>query len=381
MKKDFLNKIRNILDSGDNDDIKFDQIVNTTKGLDVYGPKTYQDPKGGDEVMDRDIGKIDNASDYPVTVFIRHIEKGIAHYDELDKTVLINDEALCNMKNSLCNKPIYVYHKTSEDDKVENLEKNSHGWIVDSFYNQLDGWWWCKAIVFTDFAKDKLSKGWKVSNSYKATEFKQGGGVYHNIPYQLEVRNGTYDHIAIVENPRYEGVMVLSPEEYKKYNQELQVKLENSKQRKGTMFNFFKKQKVETPEDFNNTYVEIKDGEEVKVADLIANYQNAMEKQEEKKKEKEEEKKMSNAEEVEIDGKKVSMKELIDVYKAEMAEVAEKDRLSKETKKDAEELKNSIENNKHFTNVKKAIEKGQDKEYKFKKYDSKKDKLERGKNY
>lgn len=393
MHTKIISEIRNILGGENKDDkIMYDaifKIVNSTVMLNPLGASEYKDPESGDKIMDREasnIGghsklKIENATDYPKTYYFKHMEKGIAHYPAKDITVLINDDALIKMQNTLNNKPIYIEHKDAKEDRVENLERNMHGVVAESFYNKLDGWFWSKVVIFTDKANDLIRKGWLISNSYKATELTQNGGIYHNIPYDLEIKNGIYDHIALVESPRYEGVMILTPEEYKKYNQELEIKLQNSNpnsiKRSKNMFNLFKKAKVEATDKVSEIFVE-DEGKLIPMNELEQCFRNSEEKKEKKKEE--EEKQICNAEEIDIDGKKVSVKELIALWKGEKAEKAEMAKVANE----AEEVKisNAVEGNKHFDNVKVAIEKAQNAKLETeKKYDMMKDKLERGKKY
>jgi len=88
-------------------------------------------------------------------------------------------------------------------------------------------------LIVSDKAHEAVKKGWAVSNCYSPTEYG-GGGVYHDIGYQKEVKNGEYEHLAIVPNPRYEEAVIMDPEAFKKYNegkqQEIQ-QLKNSKEK------------------------------------------------------------------------------------------------------------------------------------------------------
>ena len=403
MHKKIISEIRNILGSENIDDkLMYDKIfkiVNDTVGLEVLGAPDAKNPPTGEEYMDKEKSNIavnsiiSNASDWPTTVYIRHMENGIASYPSKKMTLLINNEALLKMKNSLVNKPIYIEHKNLKEDTPENMENNMHGVIVENFLNPLDSWFWAKAVIFTDEAKSLIKKGWLVSNSYRATELSNTGGMYHNIPYDLEVKNGVYDHIALVERPRYEGVMILTPEEYKKYNQQLEIKLQNSipnndKKRSYGMFNLFKKAKIEEANDAD-IFAQV-DDKLVPISELKLSFKNS----EEKKKEEIIEKKICNAEEIDVDGKKVSMKELINCYKAEQVEKAEKKKLENEEEgkkkeeekvaeeKEKEKIKNSLEGNEHFDKIQNKIEEAKNaKAPSERKYETLKEKLERGKKY
>lgn len=176
--------------------------------------------------------KFKNEKKFPERYYARHIKEGLVHYLENgeDKLYLVTNEALKRMNSSFEGKPIYVRHVETVD--LGNLKENADGYVVKSFYNEFDGAWWVEMLVVSDEGHEAVEKGWAVSNCYLPTELG-AGGVYHDIDYQKEVKNGKYEHLAIVNNPRYEESVVMTPEEFKNFNdtkqQELQ-QLKNSKE-------------------------------------------------------------------------------------------------------------------------------------------------------
>jgi hypothetical protein len=56
-------------------------------------------------------------------------------------------------------------------------------------------------------------------------EYDPNGGEWHAVPYDRKVLVGEYDHLAIVDNPRYENSIILTPEQFKSYNSELEEEL------------------------------------------------------------------------------------------------------------------------------------------------------------
>lgn len=169
----------------------------------------------------------------PKRYFARHIKEGLVHYFEngKDTLYLVKNDALQKMNKSFEGKPIYVRHVDSVD--MENLRETADGYVVKSFYNEFDGAWWVDMLVVSDKGHEAVKKGWAVSNCYSPTEYGNGG-VYHDIDYQKEIKNGEYEHLAIVPNPRYEEAVIMEPDAFKEYNagkqQEIQ-QLKNSKEK------------------------------------------------------------------------------------------------------------------------------------------------------
>lgn len=172
-----------------------------------------------------------NSKNFPKRYFARHIKEGLVHYLEKgeDKLYLVTNEALKKMNASFEGKPIYVKHVDEVD--VDKMKEQAVGYVVKSFYNEFDGAWWSE-IIADDEAQGYINKGWAVSNAYLPTELGSGG-VYHDINYDKEVKNGIYEHLAIVSNPRYEEAVIMTPEEFKDFNEGRKAeldKLKNSKE-------------------------------------------------------------------------------------------------------------------------------------------------------
>ena len=173
-----------------------------------------------------------NENQMPSRYYARHIKEGLVHYLEngKDTLYLVKNDALKKMNKSFEGKPIYVRHVDSVD--MERLRETADGYVVKSFYNEFDGAWWAEIMVVSDAGHAAVKKGWAVSNCYSPTEYGDGG-VYHDITYQKEVRNGAYEHLAIVPNPRYEEAVIMTPDDFQKYNEGKQQeinKLKNSKE-------------------------------------------------------------------------------------------------------------------------------------------------------
>lgn len=174
-----------------------------------------------------------NEKQLPKTYYARHIKEGLVHYLEKGKDTLylVKNDALEKMNKSFKGRPVYVRHVDSVN--MDKLREEADGYVVRSFYNEFDGAWWTEMLVVSDEGHEAIKKGWAVSNCYSPTEYGNGG-VYHDIDYQKEVKNGVYEHLAIVPNPRYEESVIMTEDEFRKFNEDRKqeiIKLKNSKEK------------------------------------------------------------------------------------------------------------------------------------------------------
>lgn len=207
-----------------------------------------------------------------------HFYPGLAQYDDGKGPyrVFLNEDTLRKMDPTFAGRPIFVEHVDEVDPDLNELRKEAEGWVVESFYNAADGCHWVKFIVVTDNAERAIRNGFRLSNAYLRKAYKDGGGLWNGIPYEQEITDGEYEHLALVQNPRYEESVVMTPEEFKQYNeQKLQElkKLSNSKE-KGKKMNlsFWKKTKVENPIDTDLQVVLPKSGKSISLTKLINDY-------------------------------------------------------------------------------------------------------------
>ena len=180
--------------------------------------------------MQLEVEMIYNSKDFPKRYFARHIKAGPVHYLEKgeDKLYVIKDEALKKMNATFEGKPVYIKHV--DEINMDTLKEDANGYVVKSFYNEFDGAWWVE-IIADDEAQGYIEKGWAVSNAYLPTELGSGGE-YHDIHFDKEVLNGVYEHLAIVDNPRYEESVIMTPEEFKNFNEGRKAELEKLKNSK-----------------------------------------------------------------------------------------------------------------------------------------------------
>lgn len=220
-----------------------------------------------------------NAKTIPKLYYGLHICEGVAEYREPEVNngnpyrILVTENALKGMDQTFSGRPVYVNHVPEVD--LDRLQEESDGYVVRSFFNPPDGKHWVEFLVVSDKGHEALSKGWRLSNAYMPKDFA-GGGLWHAVEYSKELKQGEYQHLAIVPNPRYEESIVLTPEEFKAYNSRKEFELRalananpEKKEENSSMLKFFKRSKVENSAELESTAVVLKSGREVLITQLI----------------------------------------------------------------------------------------------------------------
>jgi hypothetical protein len=271
----------------------------------------------------------------------RYLEPGLCKYD--NETILLRKETISRMQDSFKGKPVVIQHQNPDPADNENI----HGYITDVYYNPDDNWFYCKYILTTDESKTLVANGYSISCAYTPLEFSQEGGEWHNINYDKEVLNGELNHLALVDNPRYEDAIT-----YKNSKDGVIKK----------MFKLFQNKKEEQDIDLKNSFVQL-DEKEIPLNDLLEAFKNAKEEED-----KENAKTMVNmSDEVEVDGKPIKVSTLVDNYKktnkcGEKKNEEEKTEEEEKDKKGEKQRDNSKDDEKAFEDLKNAKEKGEQKQ-------------------
>lgn len=302
----------------------------------------------------------------------RFLEAGIVKYNK--ETVLIKKQNLFGIAISFKGCPIFINHQSINKDE-KDLKNKSVGHI-SKIYLRDDGWAWCDFIITNKKAVDLIESGYSISCAYIPETFGIGGK-YHNIAYDREIITAKGTHIAVVKNPRYEDVIVY--ENSKKKGNNMIKKIFRFKSKEKKEVNNSQEEIIEN--ELENSLVEI-DGEKVEVSKLIEVYNNK--KEEERKIEEEKQNTLNEDDEVIINkkGDKVKVSELINSYneyKNKCSEKAEMEKKNKEEEKKEkeEEKKNALVDFEKIKNKKVESElKNSKKE--TKKYVSDKEKYELG---
>ena len=298
-----------------------------------------------------------------------YIEPGLADYTaEGIGVVLVQKPALDAMMSTYVGKPVVnLEHTDLEPEElfnmsVEKVKDFADGVIAAAGYDAEKGWYWTDMMIWDEETLDNIKNGFSVSCAYDVTEADEEGGTYHNVPYDEEVINGEALHMAIVPNPRYEKAWIIknskNPEEevlkivFKKKEKKAPVEKKTVKNMEPD-----KKDDEETMENMAG-YVENEKGEQVPIEELANMYREKMAK-----------KNMGKAynmdDEVEIDGKKMTVANLMaaieeddeDLENAEPAQDDDAEEVIDETK----QMNNSKVKNENFKKVKNAAGKEEEK--------------------
>lgn len=316
---------------------------------------------------------LNSVSQYPKVFYARHIGEGVVGYNNGDKeeVFFISTDTLKKMNASFAGKPVYLGHR---DVPLSEMKQNAVGYVVESFYMPEDGKMWLKMIITDDEAFTAINEGWAVSNAYSVKDLGNGG-VWHNINYEREILEGSYEHLAIVPDPRYEEAKIFTPEEFKSYKESKKQELEamsllNSKDAKNNKENktmFFTRKEVKTSDgvDLEKVEVQLSNGTSMKLGDIV--------------KEVEAKQKETPIEEksILVNGKEMKVSELIQAFEALNAKKNEDDKEEKEDKEnekeeEKDEKENSCEEDKENESDKEDKENEKDEEEKEEKENKKK---------
>jgi len=262
---------------------------------------------------------LNNSLETGVVFYGLHMSEGIAHYkphDEEPFTVFVGNQTIKLMNSTFQGKPVYVGH-VDEHTKLTDAD----GVVSDSFYNKADGKHWCKFVITTQKGLDAIARGWKLSNSLVVSKHSQGG-VHHGLDFDRTVDEGSFHHLAIVPNPRYEESDVLTSEQFKQYNNNKEaelIRLSNSKENVMKIRQLFKKVKVDNAKEQINLAEIVVVLEKTKREVTLEQLCN--EADEEKPAPKEgEAKEASENDTFDLDGKKMTLKEFVKMFKDLKAE-------------------------------------------------------------
>lgn len=226
-------------------------------------------------------GKIENSKGN--IYYGMHFYPGVAEYAELGNEpvrVFLNEDTIRNMDPTFAGRPIYVDHVDKVEQNVDALRGEVDGWVIESFFNQADGKHWVKFIVVSELGERAIQSGFRLSNAYIPSSYGNGGQ-WNGVSYAREITAAQYEHLAIVQNPRYEESVIMSPEQFKQYNDNQVAtlkRLANSKDQpikeNGKMkLNIFKRQKVENSVDFDGLVVELpKSKKEMTLTQLVSDH-------------------------------------------------------------------------------------------------------------
>ena len=235
------------------------------------------------------------------------IEKGVCTYN--DETIYLSQEALNKAILSIKGRPVVIKHQKVTP---QNMEDHAVGYVSDCGFCDQEASFYCNFLVFDDEGKEVIAKDYSVSCAYIPKAFGIGG-TWHNTPYDREVTELEFTHLALVPDPRYEDAKIY----------------ENSKDTTQT--------DNTTKETYNMDKIEVEQGFLTSLLALVQQpFLNAKDK-EEKEEPKDKEDKKVDDDAMEYEGKKYSKKELVNAFEAGCAGKKAEEEKEKQNALDAEE--------------------------------------------
>lgn len=133
----------------------------------------------------------------------RFLQAGLVKYDF--GVCLLKKETIDKFVNTFINQPVIIGHK----DTI--IERDVVGYVHNIWFSPEDGWFWCDGTLKDEEAiKLVEEKGFNVSCQYRITEYtnNEEDKLHNGNPYDKEIINGIFEHLALVECPRYEDAFI-----------------------------------------------------------------------------------------------------------------------------------------------------------------------------
>jgi hypothetical protein len=260
---------------------------------------------------------------------MQSMRRGLCAYPK--ETIYVSQEALWRLAPSALGIPVIVDHPTEliTDENVSNLAVV--GRVSAMEYDAISDTWDAVFVVDNEEAISLLQNGWGVSTAWFGDKYASGG-THNNVGYDRELIEGRYEHLAIVKTPRYE--MANNPiflnsntlqddhnkDIIKPSNEKIEPKTRGQQNMIGKIFKrLISREELKTNEG-EELFVDI-DGVDVPLTEVISDVKTLRlnkknEDEEKEKEEKKEAKKMANdTDEVDVDGEKISVNALKQMYK------------------------------------------------------------------
>lgn len=189
----------------------------------------------------------------------------------------------------------------------ENRLNVEEGIVQDWYYDAASGWYHVKGVATTQRAKTLMPIK-RPSCGYYVTSFGPGG-TYHGIRYDREITGIKFNHLAIVDKPRYEGAVFRLNTLVNSMNIIKLLKKIVTREN-GADGNPVDSEKTETIElPAASTEVQLPDGKMVRLNDLFDVWMKQTSAAVTAPS------RVNGDDEVDVDGKKVKVNELVDCYR------------------------------------------------------------------
>jgi hypothetical protein len=284
------------------------------------------------ETPEQLLQRIRNASGGVRTAHLRHLEPGLVYYEYMERpdgklgaTVLVRKGFMDRIRPTIEGKPIILgNHRDWPEDRLAQKFKNGEfdGIVVSGAYNPEDGWDYADCFIWDAKTQEAIRNGYEISCQYAITKMGPGGK-HHGIPYDFEALDGYYEHVAVVYKGRYEGTRIMMNA------------IGGNMKLFGITFGK-DKQEVRTELESTKAVIDLGEGKEISLQNAVEAYQQVEAARNAQPKH------VGIDELVEVDGKKVPVKDLLAAHEAVEKARNESDEAAKKKKdeEDAEKAKN-----------------------------------------
>lgn len=159
----------------------------------------------------RRINRAPQGKEYVMEGFL---EAGLVSYEDSGAGVArLNKEAIDKMIPSFVGCPVTIQHTDLGRDDVLNGATDQEGnpvkvgEVTRAWWNADTGRFDCSFKIEDEKAEELVKNGWSGSCAYNVTESGNGGEL-HAMKYDEEILNGKFEHLALVDNPRYEDCKI-----------------------------------------------------------------------------------------------------------------------------------------------------------------------------
>ena len=163
-----------------------------------------------------------------VRFFGLHFSDGVATFAD-GELGFISEEVATRLSSTMEGVPVVIDHP----DDIEKAKPV--GYVVKSFFNKYDGKQWCEFLITDSEGLKCVEEGYLLSNSYFYSKEKSNGH-YHGIDYDFVVTDGEYEHLALVNDPRYSESIILTQSEFDEYNKKREQNIKTINSGENSMF-------------------------------------------------------------------------------------------------------------------------------------------------
>lgn len=135
------------------------------------------------------------------TIRMPCMRRGLVSYP--DETILVTQNSLDELAKTAYGIPVVIEHPGIPINGQSIKDIKVVGRVAKFDYEPEADLWWAEFVVDDDDAVQLLKSGYGVSTAWYGQDYKNGG-TYNNVPYDRELLTARYEHLAIVKNPRYE---------------------------------------------------------------------------------------------------------------------------------------------------------------------------------